>query len=329
MSDPRGYDDELISAYLDGEASPDEAARIERDPQAQARVAELTAVQAAVADPVPTLADAERDRLRADAVAAAAPAAAVRPISAVRQRRPRAFIPVAAAAGIAAVVLGAMAVLRSTDDGSEDSTAASAPTAAVQSASDDSTGPAAESAAASDMAITSDMAMAEESETAADAEDGDSAFGYDMAEAEESETAAEPEPMAAATTMADMDAAPESEALDETPDPADDGADLEPTDLGSFASLEQLIDRLALLLADGDDLTGPFTEPGLCAQPVAGRVAELSAEVIGEARAELEDSAGAEPGGAVDLAVAATGDGDLLLVYAVEPNCEVEVAALE
>lgn len=321
MSDPRGYDDELISAYLDGEADPDEADRIERDPQAPARVAELAAVQASVADPVPPLADAERDRLRADAVAAAAPAAAVRPIPAARQRRPRAFIPVAAAAGIAAVVLGAMAVLRSVDDGSEDSTAASAPATAVQPASDDSAGAAAESAAASD------MAFAEEDEMAADAEDGDSAFGYDMAE--EAETAAEPEPMAAATTMADMDAAPEPEALDETLDPADDGADPKPTDLGSFVGLEQLIDRLALLLAADDDLAGPFTEPGLCAQPVAGRVAELGAEVVGEARTELEDSAEAETGGAVDLAVAATGDGDMLLVYAVEPNCEIEVAALE
>ena len=320
MSDPRGYDDELISAYLDGEASPDEADRIERDPQAQARVAELAAVQAAVADPVAPLAAAERDRLRAAA-------AAVRPISAARPRRPRAFIPVAAAAGIAAVVLGAMAVLRSVDDGSEDSTAASAPATAVQPTSDDSADTAAESAAASDMAITSDMAMAEESETAADAEDGDSAFGADMAE--EAEMAAEPESPAAATTMADMDAAPEAEALDETLDPADDGADPEPTDLGSFVGLEQLIDRLALILADDDDFTGPFTEPGLCARPVAERVAELSAEVVGEARAELEDSAESEPGGAVDLAVAATGDGDLLLVYAVEPNCEIEVAALE
>lgn len=326
MSDPRGYDDELISAYLDGEASPDEADRIERDPQAQARATELAAVQAAVADPVPPLANAERDRLRADAVAAAAPDAAVRPISAARQRRPRAFIPVAAAAGIAAVVLGAMAVLRSTDDGSEDSTAASAPATAVQPASDDSAGAAAESAAASDMAFAEEDEMAD---MTAEAENDDSAFGYDMAEAEESETAAEPEPLAAATTMADMDAAPEIEAPDEAPDPAGDGADPEPTDLGSFVGLEQLIDRLALLLADDDDLTGPFTEPGLCARPVAERVAELSAEVFGEARAELEDSAGADPGGPVDLAVATTGDGNLLLVYAVEPNCEVEVAALE
>lgn len=326
MSDPRGYDDDLISAYLDGEASPDEAARIERDPQAQARVAELAAVQAAVADPVPPLADAERNRLRADAVAAAAPAAAVRPIPAARQRRPRAFIPVAAAAGIAAVVLGAMAVLRSTDDGSEDSTAASATAIAVQPASDDSAGAAAESAAASDMAFAEEDEMAD---MTAEAGSDDSAFDYDMDMAEESETAAEPESAAAATTMADMDAAPEAEAPDETLDPADDGADPKPTDLGSFVGLEQLIDRLALLLADDDDLTGPSTESGLCAQPVAGRVAELGAEVVGEARAELEDSAEAETGGTVDLAVVTSGGGDLLLVYAVEPNCEIEVAALE
>ena len=333
MSDPRGYDDELISAYLDGEIGLDEAARIERDPQARARAAELATAQDAVAEPVPPLAAAERDRLRAAAVAAAPPAAPVRPISAASQRRSRAFIPLVAAAGIAAVVLGAMAVLRNLDDDRGDSadwSTASAP-ATVQSASDDSAG----DMAAADIAVE-DMAMAEEAEMAAESESGDPAFDDDMAETAAADGAGAPaaedpveEVMTTDEAAAEMPAATTAE-----PTPAPESADTGqgepgPTDLGSFASLEQLIDRLALRTADGDDFTDPFTEPGLCAETVAERVAELSAEIVGEARAELEDSAGADPSGAVDLTVVTIGDERPAVVYAVAPGCTVEVASLK
>lgn len=334
MSDPRGYDDELISAYLDGEIDLDDAARIERDPQARARAAELAAAQAAVAEPVPPLTDAERDRLRATAVAAAPPAAPVRPISATSQRRSRAFIPLAAAAGIAAVVLGAMAVLRNLDDGSgdsADSTAAAPATVAVQPASDASAG----DMAAADIAVA-DMAEAEEAEMAAEPESGDPAFDDDMAETEAADDAGAPaaedpaeEAMTTDEAAAEMPAATTAE-----PTPAPETADINqgeprPTDLGSFAGLEQLIDRLALRTADGDDFADPFTEPGLCAEAVAERVAELDAEVVGEARAELEDSAGADPSGAVDLTVVTIGDEGPAVVYAVAPACTAEVASLE
>lgn len=329
MSDPRGYDDELISAYLDGEIGPDEAARIERDPQAQARAAELAAVQAAVAEPIPPLASADRDRLRA-AAAEAAPAAAVRPIAAARGRRSRAFVPLAAAAGIVAIVLGAMAVLRNLDDGSGDSadwSAASAP-ATVQSASDASAG----DMAGADMAVAEEAPMAAEPEPESDY----SAFDDDMAEDAEADDVTAPaaedsteEAMADDEAGAEMPAATTAKP---TPAPETDDADQSgpgPADLGSFAGLEQLIDRLALHIADGDDFTGPFTEPGPCAEAVAERVAELSAEVVGEARAELEDGTEAAPAGAVDLAVVMIGDEGPSVVYAVAPACAVEVAALK
>ena len=58
-------------------------------------------------------------------------------------------------------------------------------------------------------------------------------------------------------------------------------------------------------------------------------MAELSAEVVGEARAELEDGAEADPGGAVDLTVVVIGDEGPTVVYAVAPACTVEVAALK
>lgn len=324
MSDPRGYDDELISAYLDGEIGPDEAARIEHDPQARARAAELAAVQAAVAEPIPPLASADRDRLRAAAVAAA-PTAAVRPIAAARGRRSRAFVPLAAAAGIVAVVLGAMAVLRNLDDGSGDSadwSVASAP-ATVQSASD---------ASAGDMAGV-DMAEDAEVETAAEPEpESDySAFDDDMAEdaAADDVMAPEEEAMTDDEAGAEMPAATTAvpPAAPETDDADQSGPG--PAALGSFAGLEQLIDELALRLTDDDDFTEPFTEPGPCAEAVAERVADLSAEVVGEARAELEDGTEAAPAGAVDLTVVVIGDEGPSVVYAVAPTCTVEVAALK
>ena len=330
MSNPRGYDDELISAYLDGEIGPDEAARIERDPQAQARAAELAAVQAAMAEPVPPLASADRDRLRAAAVAAAAPTATVRPIAAARGRRSRAFVPLAAAAGIVAVVLGAMAVLRNLDDGSGDSadwSVASAP-ATAQSASD---------ASAGDIA-PADMAEDAEVETAAEPEpeSAGSAFDDDMAEdAEADDVTAPAAEDSLEEAMTDDEAAAEIPAATTTlpsAAPETDDADQSgpgPTDLGSFAGLEQLIDELALRLTDDDGFTGPYTEPGLCAEAVAERVAELSAEVVGEARAELEDGAEADPVGAVDLTVVTIGDEGPSVVYAVAPTCTVEVAALK
>ncbi|MGH9118827.1 MAG: zf-HC2 domain-containing protein, partial [Acidimicrobiales bacterium] len=50
-TDPSDDLDELVSAYLDGEATPEESARVDADPELQARVAGLRAVAAAVAGP--------------------------------------------------------------------------------------------------------------------------------------------------------------------------------------------------------------------------------------------------------------------------------------
>ena len=53
MTEPlRPPDDELVSAHLDGEASAEDSARVDADPQAQARLAELRVIRDAVARPV-------------------------------------------------------------------------------------------------------------------------------------------------------------------------------------------------------------------------------------------------------------------------------------
>ena len=308
MSDFDRHPDELISAYLDGEADAAEAARIEGDPQSRARAAELAAVVQAVADPVEGLTPRERDRLRARAVAAAGPAP-VRDISEAARRRWRlVLIPAAAAAGIFAVALGVMSLRSGLDDDASD-TAASAPATTAASSSE-----MADESAAADMDY-----MAEPS-------------AEDFTEEEAATTAgATTTPDSGAEAMAESAPAPEAPAAAEaeTSDQAPDAPSV--ADLGSFAGLEQLISHLAARFDDAEPaLDQPYAAPGLCAGVVADRIDELDAEALIEARAELgtetEDSADDY---GVDLAVVTTGDGDFLLVYAAEPSCEIKTTALE
>jgi hypothetical protein len=72
-TDPRDSEslDELASAYVDGEATPDEVARVDADPTLLARVAELRTVAAAVAEPVDPPPAEVRDAHIAAALAAA------------------------------------------------------------------------------------------------------------------------------------------------------------------------------------------------------------------------------------------------------------------
>lgn len=309
MSDFDRHPDELISAYLDGEADAAEAARIEGDPQSRARAAELAAVVQAVADPVEGLTPRERDRLRARAVAAAAGPDPVRDISEAARRRWRlVLIPAAAAAGIFAVALGVMSLRSGLDDDASD-TAASAPATTAASSSE-----MADESAAADMDY-----MAEPS-------------AEDFTEEEAATTAgATTTPDSGAETMAQSTPAPEAPAAAEaeTSDQAPDAPSV--ADLGSFAGLEQLISHLAAQFDDAEPaLDQPYAAPGLCVGVVADRIDELDAEALIEARAELgtetEDSADDY---GVDLAVVTTGDGDFLLVYAAEPSCEIKTTALE
>lgn len=75
MTDLPTPDDELVSAYLDGEVDVGERARVEGDPALLARSEELAAVRAALSAPVEAPPPGEVDRAIAAAVAAAAVAA--------------------------------------------------------------------------------------------------------------------------------------------------------------------------------------------------------------------------------------------------------------
>jgi hypothetical protein len=114
--------DELVSAHLDGEATADEAARVEGDPALRARLETFTAVRDAVRAPVPALGDAERDALLARVAAAATAPSPV--VSLESRRRPSRVIAVAAAV-IAIVFLGgALGMLARDGDGGDGDSAA-------------------------------------------------------------------------------------------------------------------------------------------------------------------------------------------------------------
>lgn len=145
-SDAR-HDDEIVSAYLDGEATADERVRVENDPRLQARLVELRQVAAAVGTPHFFADSPGRDTLIARALAAggaAAPAddtppgsaAQVVDLDAVRRRR---RLTVLSAAAAVLVVLLAVPLL-SRDRGSRlDQTASPATEARSGALGDDTT----------------------------------------------------------------------------------------------------------------------------------------------------------------------------------------------
>jgi hypothetical protein len=153
MTDDTGLtgspDDEIASAVLDGEATPDEVARVAREPQLAERVEAFRAVQAAVAEPVSPPSASARDHAVATAVAAAATQSAgsetasdteggsiaggenrVRPL--VRPKRAGRTWSIAAAVAAAVLIpLAAVAVL-SSGESQDDSASSGGETAADQ-----------------------------------------------------------------------------------------------------------------------------------------------------------------------------------------------------
>lgn len=78
---PHSEVDDIVSAVLDGEATPAEVERVQGDPQLRERLAEFEVVQGQVAAPVSGLDELTQRRLTATAVAVAKPAASAQPIT--------------------------------------------------------------------------------------------------------------------------------------------------------------------------------------------------------------------------------------------------------
>ena len=178
MSDERGEMtpqdlDELASAYLDGEATAEEAALVESDPRLQDLVEELRAVRDLVAAPVDLPAGEVRDQMIARALDHRAPV-----ISLERARRrlrtvpPRARVILAAAAAVAAIALVGVTVFEQVgdDDAGEQFANDSAP-AMADAPSDDEEMPVPAPVAEPESAEAS-----EESLASADSDDPAAAF---------------------------------------------------------------------------------------------------------------------------------------------------------
>jgi hypothetical protein len=121
MTEPRRPSDdvdELASAYVDGEATPGERARVEADPDLVARVSELRAVRSALAAPLVQPDARVRERVlaaaRAEAVVSTGGGPSPGVVVAIGQRRSRRMMAVigAVAAGVIAVALVAVVATR-------------------------------------------------------------------------------------------------------------------------------------------------------------------------------------------------------------------------
>ncbi len=116
--------DELVSAYIDGEATAEEIARVESDPELMARAHIFRSIDSIVAEPVtpPVTADAARESAIAAALAASNTTPKVTSL-APKQSKPSIFArPNAALMGAAAVLfvlLAGFAVLNSTTGGDD------------------------------------------------------------------------------------------------------------------------------------------------------------------------------------------------------------------
>ena len=338
MSDESSRRDELVSAYLDGEATPAEVAEIERDDALLAHVEELRAVRDAVAAPVPALSAEQRYQTIsaalgvADAEADARMEAKVVPL---RRRQPL-FLAVAAAVLLLAAVVSAGLLGSRGSDNAE--MAGEGATMAGSAA------PAADMAAEEPMAEAG-TAAADEAMMPAEAIDVEEPMAEEPMAEEEfmveeaiEEAAAEAEAMEApaATTTVAIDADPEpssrtteteeerrSESTADASELDDGGPPGQVVDLGMLENLESLYENIgAKWSAALEDEA--MADPGVCSAAVDERALEMSAET----RQSFVATVGAEDPLIFDAQFVRRPDGSALVIYAAPPDCEIEIHEL-
>ena len=128
--------DEIVSAYVDGVATPDERARVESDPALVERAATFRRLHDALAAPPEPAGDEVRNALIARALTATATPGAT--VHTLRSRRSATLGPIAAAAAVIAMFFGLgtwlVASQDNNDAGDASSTAAPAPNEALMDA---------------------------------------------------------------------------------------------------------------------------------------------------------------------------------------------------
>ncbi len=313
MSDEQLRADELVSAYLDGEATPAEIAEVERSDALLARVEELRAVRDAVAEPVAPLPADLRDDLIGAALQVADDEAAARlEAKVVPFRRPqRLLLAMAAAVILLAAVVGT-GLITSRGDDEEDTAATAADAPAAEMAAE----PMADAAPSDDMAMAEEEAMpAEEPMAGMDMEAAAGAMAEEPMAGEEAMEEAEPEaPMAAEATTTSVAAAA---------DESDEAPSEQVVDLGLFESLEALLEDVAASWSAALD-DGAMADSAECATAVHERALELSADE----RRSFVATVGSEDPVTFDGRFVRRDDGTAVIVYAAPAGCEINTHEL-
>lgn len=305
MTDNRDALDELVSRYLDAEATADEVARVESDPELLARADAMQASIEAVAAPIeiPTL---DLDRIRAAAIAESTTTAVVTDVMAARRRkleRRNRIMAVAAACVVLAVSVVAVQNL----GGSDDDDSFDAATESTDAASDDSGDDAGFDLQSDDDMADADMAEAEMAEESfAEAESADD----DMAEEAEEDVASDE--AAGATDVIDEGAAIVGI------DSFRASVDQLPGDIGEFADDAELFAAIEAAYAPvvAPDLA-PNVVDGLCAE-----AAESIAAVQDDATRSVESAFAFVAGEPSVVLVAVTLDAQLDVFVHPEGACE-------
>ncbi len=242
--------DELVSAYIDGEATAAEVALVEADPTLLARVAHYRAIAEVVASPPPAPSAEAREAAIAAALGASTTSKKVTSLAPIQQRRSRfanqKAMVLSAAAVLLVLFLGVAVVSNLSGNDSQDTASAGDATSdAAETDSEDTGRLTTESA---DMADDDDRSIAGSSaaaESGLDAAGEDEAMEDEAMEEEAMEEEAEEEAMEEEPDALFADDAVTEEAASDTP------AD-EPTasTIRSFGSLEEL---LATVSAEQDN----------------------------------------------------------------------------
>lgn len=301
MTDNTDALDELVSRYLDAEATADEVARVESDPELLARADSMRAAIEAVAAPIeiPTL---DLDRIRAAAIAESTTTAVVTDVMAARRRkleRRNRIMAVAAACVVLAVSVVAVQNL----GGSDGDDSFDAATESTDAASDDG-GDADMADEESAFDLSADDDMAEEDAAMAEAEmveESDIAEADDMAEASAESSGA----IDGGADIVGIDAMRSS--VDQLPGELGEFAD----DAALFAAIET---AYASVVAPG---LAPNVVDGLCAA-----AADSIAAVQDDATRSVESAFAVIDGEPSVVLVAVTLDGQLDVFVHPEGACE-------
>jgi len=292
MTDDPDFLDELLTRYLDGEATDSEVARVESDAELIARVEQHRAVIDLVQSPI-TIPTPDLDRVRTAAIAESTTTPRVADLDILRverlQRRNRIL---AVAAALVFLAVG-VAAIQGTLDNDTEATTANASFDTMSQGDADSGAAEALSAPLGDSADAG----------ASLADSNDEEAGDDMA------------------TAAEMGSADGSDDAADEADPLQNVAAL-PDDLGAVADLEELGDQLAeLLAAAGDRFTPPPADPfgDLCSPAVDVLLGQLPDGVLA-----VETAPVVIAGVPRQVAVATgVGFGSLVVVLVVDEACDV------